>query len=125
LLQSDVADYDSVPIDAFGAAMLRGMGWTEGAPIGNTRKGYDNNFLYNVNFHCSVVIPKIPELRPKGLGLGADRSLVAQMKGIQQGKPGTSAQTELQMRVGAFVRLIGGKNVDAYGTVSARFWNFL
>jgi hypothetical protein len=33
-----VDDYDDVPVEAFGAAMLRGMGWSEGAPVGLTNK---------------------------------------------------------------------------------------
>ena len=37
--QSSVDDYDNVPVEAFGAAMLRGMGWEEGKPIGLTNKG--------------------------------------------------------------------------------------
>ena len=37
--QSSVDDYDNVPVEAFGAAMLRGMGWEEGKPIGLTNRG--------------------------------------------------------------------------------------
>ncbi|XP_067837164.1 G-patch domain and KOW motifs-containing protein [Heptranchias perlo] len=32
------ADYESVPVDAYGLAMLRGMGWKEGEGIGRTFK---------------------------------------------------------------------------------------
>jgi len=32
--EASLEGYDSVPVDQFGAAMLRGMGWAEGAPIG-------------------------------------------------------------------------------------------
>ena len=28
------AAYERVPVDSFGAGLLRGMGWTEGAAIG-------------------------------------------------------------------------------------------
>ena len=38
-LQSKADDYDDVPVTAFGAAMLRGMGWREGEAIGLTNKG--------------------------------------------------------------------------------------
>ncbi len=52
------ANYDAVRIEDFGLAMLRGMGWSEGEPmIGRTNK--------------AVVPARIPELRPKGVGLGA------------------------------------------------------
>lgn len=29
-----VAEYGSIPVEAFGEAMLRGMGWTEGKALG-------------------------------------------------------------------------------------------
>jgi len=32
--ETETEAYEKVPIDLFGAAMLRGMGWSEGAPIG-------------------------------------------------------------------------------------------
>ena len=34
VFQSVAADYDQVPIEAYGFAMLRGMGWKEGIGIG-------------------------------------------------------------------------------------------
>jgi G patch domain/KOW motif-containing protein len=42
-LRPDMAadsDYAAVPIDQFGMGMLRGMGWSEGEPIGRTNKKY-------------------------------------------------------------------------------------
>ena len=36
--QSNLDDYDNMPIEQFGAALIRGMGWKEGAPIGLTNK---------------------------------------------------------------------------------------
>lgn len=32
--ESKLEDYDKIPVEKFGAAMLRGMGWKEGDPIG-------------------------------------------------------------------------------------------
>lgn len=52
------ADYEAVPVEAYGLAMLRGMGWKPGEGIGRT---------FN-----QVVKPRVNSLRPKGLGLGAD-----------------------------------------------------
>nr|XP_020027182.1 G patch domain and KOW motifs-containing protein isoform X1 [Castor canadensis] len=52
------ADYEAVPVEAYGLAMLRGMGWKPGQGIGRT---------FN-----QVVKPRINSLRPKGLGLGAN-----------------------------------------------------
>lgn len=51
------ADYEAVPVEAYGLAMLRGMGWKPGEGIGRT---------FN-----QVVKPRVNSLRPKGLGLGA------------------------------------------------------
>uniref|UniRef100_A0A8V5GW69 G-patch domain and KOW motifs-containing protein n=1 Tax=Melopsittacus undulatus TaxID=13146 RepID=A0A8V5GW69_MELUD len=51
-------DYAAVPVQAFGLAMLRGMGWRQGEGIGRTFK--------------RVVKPLEQRLRPRGLGLGAD-----------------------------------------------------
>ncbi|XP_006899346.1 PREDICTED: G patch domain and KOW motifs-containing protein-like [Elephantulus edwardii] len=52
------ADYETVPVEAYGLAMLRGMGWKPGQGIGRT---------FN-----QVVKPRVSALRPKGLGLGAN-----------------------------------------------------
>lgn len=51
------ANYEAVPVEAYGLAMLRGMGWKPGEGIGRT---------FN-----QVVKPRVNSLRPKGLGLGA------------------------------------------------------
>ncbi|KAI5135342.1 G-patch domain and KOW motifs-containing protein [Manis pentadactyla] len=51
------ADYEAIPVEAYGLAMLRGMGWKPGEGIGCT---------FN-----QVVKPRVNSLRPKGLGLGA------------------------------------------------------
>lgn len=39
-LQSTEADYDSVPVEVYGLAMLKGMGWKAGEGIGRTFKQY-------------------------------------------------------------------------------------
>ncbi|KAB0404995.1 hypothetical protein E2I00_015911 [Balaenoptera physalus] len=52
------ADYEAVPVEAYGLAMLRGMGWKPGEGIGRT---------FN-----QVVKPRVNSLRPRGLGLGAN-----------------------------------------------------
>ena len=38
LFQSTLEDYERIPIDAFGVAMLRGMGWQPGKGIGKNEK---------------------------------------------------------------------------------------
>lgn len=52
-------DYERIPVEEFGLAMLRGMGWKKGEGIGLRNK--------------ALVEMKEPELRPRGLGLGATR----------------------------------------------------
>jgi hypothetical protein len=44
LLQSSLQDYENIPIDVFGMAMLRGMGWQPGKGIGKNEK-YGNIFF--------------------------------------------------------------------------------
>ena len=39
MLQSTLEDYEAVPIDGYGQALLRGMGWKESEGIGLSRKG--------------------------------------------------------------------------------------
>lgn len=51
------ANYDDVSVADFGYAMLRGMGWAPGKGIGKKQK---------------IVEVHVPELRARGLGLGAD-----------------------------------------------------
>lgn len=54
---ADPAASFGVPIEEFGAALLRGMGWKDGAPIGRNAKG--------------IASPIEFIRRPKNLGLGA------------------------------------------------------
>jgi G patch domain/KOW motif-containing protein len=55
--QATLDDYESMPIADFGAAMLRGMGWEEGKPVGRNSKG------------LVAAVEFVP--RPGRLGLGA------------------------------------------------------
>lgn len=36
--EATMEDYERVPVDQFGAALLRGLGWKEGEGIGRNRK---------------------------------------------------------------------------------------
>jgi len=62
-------DYNRVPVEQFGAAMLRGMGWKDGDGIGlNKGKKQEKS--------------KVPERRPALLGIGAkEEAAVAQEMG--------------------------------------------
>lgn len=90
-------DYDNVPIEEYGLAMLRGMGWNPGKPIGA---------------RCTEVAKPIEAVvRPKGLGLGADAKM---------GKPPPMVAKEegqLVLRTGAYVRIEQGPHKDLYGQV--------
>ncbi|GAQ87593.1 G-patch domain-containing protein [Klebsormidium nitens] len=57
--EADEDAYDSMPIEDFGKAMLRGMGWVEGKAVGRNAKG-------------KVVEPVVNVPRPDRLGLGAN-----------------------------------------------------
>ncbi|KAF8837716.1 hypothetical protein BDN67DRAFT_972567 [Paxillus ammoniavirescens] len=54
-------DYARIPISAFGVAMLRGMGWTDGAVASKSKKGQKSG----------LIEPYLPQARPALLGIGA------------------------------------------------------
>ena len=93
---STMEDYDNVPIEQFGMAMLRGMGFKEGEGIGGFKK---------------EVVPIFdPQVRPKGLGLGASRPKKSQ-KVAQEG------EEKLELKKGAHVKVESGVNKGLYGEV--------
>ncbi|MCP9265822.1 KOW domain-containing protein family protein [Dirofilaria immitis] len=62
------ADYNAIPVEIFGLAVLRGCGWQEGEGIGKTNKKQVCSF----GIEYDLVVPlRISSKRPKGLGLGA------------------------------------------------------
>ncbi|CAH0718285.1 unnamed protein product, partial [Brenthis ino] len=90
--EATLDDYDSVPIQEFGIAMLRGMGWTPSKDQSKYRQ---------------------PLLRPKGLGLGADK-----MVKDNQNKKGTKDKDEeLSIVKNSFVKITSGKHSGYYGKV--------
>lgn len=90
--QSTMDDYDSIPIAQFGMAMLRGMGLKD-----EEIKSKKNKEI---------------ELRPKGMGLGADK-VVKKAKLLVAPAPNET----LEIKKNAYVRIIGGKNKDLYGQI--------
>ncbi|KAG1740291.1 DExH-box splicing factor binding site-domain-containing protein [Suillus lakei] len=58
---SSIDDYARVPITAFGAAMLRGMGWVDGGAVTSSERAKKN----------ALVEPYLPKSRPALLGIGA------------------------------------------------------
>jgi len=93
---STMEDYESVPIEQYGLAMLRGMGWKPGEGIGGYKK--------------EVVQIFDPQSRPKGLGLGATRPKNDQSV-VKEG------EEKLTLKRGAFVLIEGGAKRGMYGEV--------
>ncbi|KAH8428695.1 spliceosome ATPase-activating subunit SPP2 [Aspergillus melleus] len=54
--------YNAVPVEEFGAALLRGMGWKEGQSVGKGKYGSPS---------AGADKPRVPERRPGFLGIGA------------------------------------------------------
>ena len=93
---STMEDYENVPIEQFGMAMLRGMGFKEGEGIGGFKK---------------EVVPIFdPQVRPKGLGLGASRPKKNQ-------KVAKEGEEKLELKKGAHVKIESGVNKGLYGEV--------
>lgn len=93
---SSAEDYANVPVDKFGLAMLRGMGWEETKGIGK---------------NSQIITPSLPELRPKGMGLGADKLI----KSVQSK---TSSKEELKLKDGSYVQFVLGRLDGQYGQVN-------
>ncbi|XP_072102503.1 G-patch domain and KOW motifs-containing protein [Mobula birostris] len=105
---STAEDYESVPVEAYGMAMLRGMGWKEGEGIGRTFK--------------QDVKPLEQQLRPKGLGLGADRSVARDLepsRPTRPPKPGEERPEEEPQgpALGRKVQIRQGPHRDLYGQI--------
>ncbi|MBN3312502.1 GPKOW protein, partial [Atractosteus spatula] len=164
---STEADYDNVPVEAYGMAMLKGMGWKQGQGIGRTFK----QLIFGVTgppaglrsclssqLHLGEVrtrislrrddaclwllpsvvplacdfMPRFPawrdvkpiehQLRPKGLGLGADRSAISDLdpsRPSRPPKPGEERAEEepRELVTGACVLVETGPHKDLYGKV--------
>ncbi|XP_004226250.2 G-patch domain and KOW motifs-containing protein-like [Ciona intestinalis] len=97
--EATIADYEQIPIQAFGMAMLRGMGWNPEVGIGRT-------FKKNTKMLETVV-------RPKGLGLGAN----APNKKLPNGQSGNKEDEALEIKKGGFVFVNSGSHKNKYGVV--------
>ena len=91
--ESSLEDYDNMPVNQFGLAVLRGMGWAPDKGIGK---------------NAQIVQPVNPVLRPKGMGLGADKVIQV---------PKTKSNEELVMKKGAFLNIISGPHKGFYGKI--------
>lgn len=95
--ESTLEHYEKVPVDAFGLAVLRGMGWKPGDPIGGKNK--------------QCVTPVEAVLRPKGLGLGADKNA------LQKTVESEPSEEKLELLKNAYVLVTGGPHKGLYGQV--------
>lgn len=100
--ESTIDDYDRIPIEHYGLAMLRGMGYKDN---GNKK-----------NVKSVVDVDMAAAVRPKGMGLGADKMIKPKQLLVQPGK-----DEVLAIRKTAAVRILLGKHKDMYGTVSTTF----
>lgn len=91
--ESSLDDYEDIPISQFGLAMLRGMGLKDDDI--KTSKSSD------------------PELRPKGMGLGADKIAKPQKLLVAP-----AANEVLEIKKNAYVKILAGKHKNFYGQVS-------
>eukprot|EP00039_Didymoeca_costata_P020234 m.340556 g.340556 ORF g.340556 m.340556 type:complete len:487 (+) comp19376_c0_seq1:162-1622(+) len=133
--ESTQEDYDNMPVDSFGTAMLMGMGWKHGEAIGGCNKGLATP---------AVGIPRLPLL---GLGATRDEDLVVnKRKPKKYIKPGESREKPKEMialdadgnrkhmrnldeklvereivsiRVGAYVFIKGGNHSGLYGKIES------
>lgn len=92
---STFEDYENIPVNKFGLAMLRGMGWE---PTKVTEK------------NSKVITASLPELRPKGMGLGADKLI----KSVQKVH---NSEEELKLKHGSYVQFVLGRLDGQYGEV--------
>lgn len=95
--ESSMDDYERVPISDFGKAMLRGMGWKE-EEVKEDKK----------------TLMDAPVQRPKGMGLGADKAIKKQPLLI----PPNQSET-LEVKRNACIKILAGKHINLYGTVSS------
>lgn len=96
-------DYETIPVEGFGMAMLKGMGFKADEGIGGFRKA---------KIDCIE-----PVVRPKGLGLGA--SIPKPKSGDSKSKDSKmkNGEEELVLKKGAFVHVQSGSHKGQYGEV--------
>ncbi|XP_059543570.1 G-patch domain and KOW motifs-containing protein-like [Myotis daubentonii] len=105
------ADYEAVPVEAYGLAMLQGMGWKPGQGIGRT--------------FSEVVKPRVHTPRPKRLGLGtslmelqalAPTSPLRLLRPDEEHEKGEEDQPQ-GLAPGGAVAVLSGRHQGLYGKV--------
>lgn len=98
--ESKLDDYEKIPVEGFGMAMLRGMNFKPTEGIGGFRKA---------KIDCIE-----PVMRPKGLGLGASR---ANVKNGESKNGDKDEKEKLVLKKGAFVQITSGSNKGKFAEV--------
>ena len=80
------------------------------------------NLPFSLFLSLRTVKPIEAVLRPKGLGLGADRSLALQAKKNTNSENGTKDEEELRMTKGTYCVVESGKYKGEFGQVSERWF---
>lgn len=91
---STLEDYENIPVDKFGLAMLRGMGWKSDVDANKNSKS----------------IASLPEVRPRGMGLGADKLITHIQNELD-------TEEKLGLKDGSYVQFIIGRLNGQYGQV--------
>jgi len=97
-------DYEKIDLEKFGLAALRGMGWSEKSGMGKSNKR-------------SIAVYE-PELRPKGLGLGAGSGTKKLRPGEKESdSKSVQESSSLKYVKGAYVQILSGKHANEYGQI--------
>jgi len=85
--------YNAIPVEEFGAALLRGMGWKDGQSIGRGNYGSSANA-------DRASKPRVPERRPGFLGIGAKDTTGGKGAEAEFGAWGKSAMRKASRKAG-------------------------
>lgn len=105
--------YNAVPVEEFGAALLRGMGWKDGQAIG--RGSYGSSEAAE-----RAIRPRIPERRPGFLGIGAKDASGGKGAEMELGAWGKSAMRKGARKAGDDSKDGGGNTEGVYMPVMMR-----
>ncbi|KAI9681637.1 MAG: hypothetical protein M1829_000836 [Trizodia sp. TS-e1964] len=81
---ASLEQYAAVPVEEFGAALLRGMGWTEGSAVGKRRDQVNSK-------------PRVVARRPAFLGIGA-KEMPGASEELGSWGPGASAAAKIKAK---------------------------
>lgn len=105
--------YNAIPVEEFGAALLRGMGWKDGQAIG--RGNYGSSEAAE-----RALKPRVPERRPGFLGIGAKDASGGKGAEMELGAWGKSAMRKGARKAGDDSKDGGGNTEGVYMPVMMR-----